>query len=320
MPTLTLKFRQVFRVKKLNITFCSYPDFASNAKPLYEYMVKRYGDTMNYTWIVFNENNLLRLKEKGINAILIGSDEFFRYIKKTDVYFTTHANITGEKPENAIYIELWHGIGSKPVGYLCNNSNEKDLEWYNDIRKKFDYMIVPHGFWKVIYSCLFHVEPARILDLGMPILDYFKYSDGSKNLSKILNIDIKKFDKVIAYMPTFKSGCNRKDIKNINLNNIFNFPKYDDKLLDKYLKDNNYLLCVKRHPSEDAIFNNYHSDNIINITDEILTENNLSVNEIINAFDLLITDYSSIGTEFLFLENLYYMLLMILKNTKTKEV
>lgn len=36
-------------MKKLNITFCSFPDFAGNAKALYEYMIKRYEDNMNYT-------------------------------------------------------------------------------------------------------------------------------------------------------------------------------------------------------------------------------------------------------------------------------
>ena len=289
-------------MKKLNITFCSYPDFASNAKPLYEYMKNRYKDSMNYTWIVYNEETVTLLKEKGIDAILIGTDEFWKYVPKTDVFFTTHGNLDGDKTDKSIYVELWHGIGPKPVGYLCNNPSKEDIKGYNHMRKIFDYMIVPNDFWKVIYSCIFHVEASRILSLGMPIFDYFKNSNGKKNLSKVLDIDVSKYKKIIAYMPTFKKGFNHNDIKDLNNNNIFNFPKYDEKKLDKFLKDNNYLLCVKRHPGEEMQFEDYNSDNIINIKESALTNNNLSVNEIINAFDLLITDYSSLGTEFIFLE------------------
>ena len=40
-------------MEKLNITFCSFPDFGGNAKALYEYMNKRYKDNMNYIWIVY---------------------------------------------------------------------------------------------------------------------------------------------------------------------------------------------------------------------------------------------------------------------------
>ena len=37
-------------------------------------------------------------------------------------------------------------------------------------------------------------------------LDYFKNSNGRKNISKVLNIDCSKYKKIIIYMPTFKKG------------------------------------------------------------------------------------------------------------------
>ena len=70
--------------------------------------------------------------------------------------------------------------------------------------------------------------------------------------------------------------------------------------MDRFLKKNNYLLCVKRHPGDKTQYQNYETENIKNINEEMLIKNNVSVNEIINAFDMMITDYSSIGTEFLF--------------------
>ena len=98
-------------MKKLNITFCSFPDFSGNAKALYEYMNKRYKDNMNYIWIVYNEDSVKILEKKGIKAILIGTEEFKSYITTTNVFITTQGNLDGDKlkAKDSVYIELWHG-------------------------------------------------------------------------------------------------------------------------------------------------------------------------------------------------------------------
>ena len=287
-------------MKKLNITFCSFPDYAGNAKILYEYMKDKYD--FNYTWIVYNEDSIIRLQNKGIKSILIGTDEFKKYIPTTDVFFTTQGNLDGDKTDKSLYVELWHGIGPKPVGYLCNNPSKEDIRGYNNMRKIFDYIIVPNDFWKVIFAATFHVEAKRIKSLGLPILDYFLNSPGSKNLSKILDIDVTKFKKIIFYMPTYKGGFNHIDVKSLNTDNIFNFDTYDEDVLNKFLKENNYLLCIKRHPGEVNTFKDIETENIRVINEEKLAKNDLSVNEIINACDLMISDYSSIVTEFVFLK------------------
>lgn len=285
-------------MEKLNITFCSFPDYGGNAKALYEYMKDKYD--FNMTWIVYNEESRVFLKNKNINAILIGTDEFKEYIPTTDVFFTTQGNLDGDKTDKSLYVELWHGIGPKPTGFLGEHPSDEDIRGYNNMRKIMDYVIVPNDFWKVIFAAKLHVQCSRIKSLGMPIFDYFKNADGKSNLSKALGVDVKKYDKVIVYMPTFKKGFNHNDVEKINTDNVFNFEKYDEEELDKYLKENNYLLCVKRHPGEMNVFKAYESNNIKNINEEMLLKNELSVNEIINGFDMLITDYSSIGTEFLY--------------------
>ena len=209
---------------------------------------------MNYTWIVYNESSVKILKEKKINVILIGTDEFKKYIKTTDVFFTTHVNLSGdkEKTSDALYVELWHGIGPKPVGFLANKLSKSDRKWYNSLREVIDYIIVPSDFWKVIFSSIFNVEGDRIKSLGLPLLDEIKNSEGKKNINNILNIDIDKYKKVILYAPTFKSGCGRTLESKINPNNIMDLKEYSDEKLNKYLENNNYLLIVKRHPSEEC--------------------------------------------------------------------
>lgn len=289
-------------MKNLNITFCSFPDFSGNAKAMYEYMKKKRANNFNMVWIVYNEESFKKLSSKGIKSILIGTDEFKEYIPTTDIFFTTQGNLDRDKTEKSLYIELWHGIGPKPVGYACKNPSAEDVRGYNNMRKIFDYVISPSDFWQTVFSAMFHVECNRIKSLGMPLFDYFVHSDGKSNLSKLLNTDVSKYSKLIMYMPTYKNGFNHNDVTNVNGENVFNFEKYDERELDDYLKKYNYLLCVKRHPGDNTIYSVNETSNIRKINDSQLLELDLSVNEIINAFDLMITDYSSIGTEFLFLK------------------
>ena len=183
-------------MSRLNITFCSFPDFSGNAKALYEYMLSKNNKNFNFVWIVYEQKSYEILKKKNINVILIGSDKFREYIKKTDVFFTTQGNLDGDKTDKSLYVELWHGIGPKPVGYACKNPSKEDIRGYNNMRKIFDYIIVPNDFWKIIFSAIFNVECDRIKSLGMPLFDYFAYSNGTENLSKVLETDIKKYKKL----------------------------------------------------------------------------------------------------------------------------
>lgn len=153
---------------------------------------------MNLVWIVYNDESVMNLKKIGTKAILIGSDEFKEYIPKTDVFFTTQGNLDGDKlkAKNSIYIELWHGIGPKPIGFACDNPSKEDLKGYKNISQIVDLFIVPNDFWRVVYSSIFNVEMNRIKSLGMPILDYFKYSNGYNNLEKVLNKSLNKYKKL----------------------------------------------------------------------------------------------------------------------------
>ena len=61
--------------KKLIVTFCSFPDYSSNAKPLYQYMKKRYKDAMRFVWIVRTDEGYKELKSQNIEVYKIYSKE-----------------------------------------------------------------------------------------------------------------------------------------------------------------------------------------------------------------------------------------------------
>lgn len=61
------------------------------------------------------------------------------------------------------------------------------------------------------------------------------------------------------------------------------------------------MLCIKYHPSEELTFEDFENEHVCIIKDEDLLKHRITINELLNAADLMITDYSSLGTEFLFL-------------------
>lgn len=289
---------------KLNITFCSQPDFASNAKPLYDYMIKEYSNKMNFSWVVNTKEMYEKLTSLGIETYLIRTDEFFEHMKRVDVIFSTHCNLMGYKKKGTLYVELWHGISSKNVGFLGEKISKQDEEWYSYAKRQIDYLIVPSDFWRVIFSTRFNIKYNRILSLGYPKLDNFVYSNAKENLSYILGVDVSLYRKIIYYMPTYRSGCGReKSDSELNEKNILNLDYYDEDELEKYLSDNNFLLCIKKHPDElKKMYSFKESKNIKIIEEKNISNYNITLNDILNAADIMITDYSSLGIEFIMLD------------------
>ncbi len=292
-------------MRKLNVTFCSFPDYTGNARALYDYIKVNYKDKFNYTWVIFDEEIYKKMvNDFEDNVVLVGTKEFNNYISKTDVFFTTHANLIEDKrkTKNGIYIELWHGVGPKPGGLMVNNMTKKDGIWYSYLSKSIDYLIVPSEFWRPLFSSSFGLEYQRVLPLGYPKLDYYLKPNAKDKLSKVLNKDVSSFSKIIFYTPTFRSGCGRSS--NLKYGkNIINIKPYDEKNFLSFLEDNNYLLCVKLHPSEEGIYLNAKeiSENVAVIQQGSLEKHGYDVNEILSCADVLITDFSSLGVEFLFL-------------------
>lgn len=289
-------------MKKTNVMFQSKPNYSSNAKALYEYMESRYQGKMNFYWVIDNTKDYERLKDK-LNCVLNDSYEFSQIIDDIDIIFTTHGQLKEHKKNNQLYINLWHGLGMKKLGHFLSKDNfaPQDQEFYDILQSKTDYIIVPSRFWQMLFSVMFNFDYNRILPIGCPKLEPIVKADGRKNLENVLGIDINSYQKIIYYMPTFRNGCGRSDAK-LNSDNVFNFQKYDEQKLITFLDKKNYLLCLKHHPEEENSFNYILSDNIKVIEETKLQEYDLSVNDILNAADLLITDYSSLGIEFSILD------------------
>lgn len=287
----------------LTVAFHSFPDYSNNARALFEYMHKKYKTKIHFIWIVNTDDAYKKLQRKKIEVIKENSKDIGEKINKVDVFFTTHASLIDYKVQNShtLYIELWHGVSPKNVGYLIKNMSEKDYQWCNRVHRKVDYFVVPSEFWVPIFSARFNILPERILPLGFPMLDNIVNAKGRENLAKVLDCDISKYKKIIYYMPTARLGFGRNEDVTVNFSNTLNLKPYDEQDLINYLEEKKYLLCFSYHPSEELEFKCEDKKNIKFINKEMLQKHGFDVNMILNGADLLISDYSSLGILFLIL-------------------
>lgn len=68
------------------------------------------------------------------------------------------------------------------------------------------------------------------------------------------------------------------------------------------MEEEKYLLVIKKHPSEEDAVSSINHPNILVLNDSVMSKELITIHEIINAADLLISDYSSIYVEYLLLD------------------
>jgi CDP-glycerol glycerophosphotransferase (TagB/SpsB family) len=175
----------------------------------------------------------------------------------------------------------WHGIGFKKIGVIA----DKFFRGKNFLREKIMYYIQKSRYQKY-YLILATSETDKkrkvecfknnnVKILGYPRTDFL--------IEKIFKQKKIKYKKIL-YAPTYRE-------KNYSL---IPFDKSFLKGLNKKLKKNNLTLLIKRHPKDSRIFLDKKYSNIKDITDKTS-----DIQEVLLRVDKLITDYSSVVTDFI---------------------
>lgn len=282
-------------MKKI-IGFSSFPDFSGNSKALFEDLNKLKSE-YELIWFCKEEKVAEKLNNKGIKAIWDKASNFESEFKKVQIMINTHDDYLSLKQDGQIFIDLWHGLGLKKGGFLLEN----ELDWNYKFSTKNDYLIAPSELGRFIFSSIFNKSLYSVKQFPQARYKWLFESDGKSNLEKVLKKDLKKFSKIIMYAPTFKQGLGRQET-HVNKNNLLNLDDYDEDVLIQFLQKNNYLLVLKPHPSEENNLKQLNTDNVIILKDKDMLEEFITINEILNGIDLLISDYSSIYIDFINLE------------------
>ena len=176
------------------------------------------------------------------------------------------------------YIKKLYFFIQSPFNYI-----KPDFEIVSSDKNKFGIFLDENN----------NFEKQRIIGLGLPKTDYLislfnkiKSSQKIQFISKYF-LNSNKKSKLILFLPTWRSE------KNFS---IFNYG-FNNNSIQNFLKKNNLFLLINFHPFD---HNQIIKKNILN-ADRIkfLNSKNDNINEVFYLSDILMTDFSSIFSDFL---------------------
>lgn len=290
-----------YSVDKKLIVFESDPDFSDNSRGLWEYVVKN-TDYKTF-WVIKDEVMKKRLEEKGVCCDLAGSERSNRMIAQARFLVSSSFYFAYEKRTDQIHISAWHGFPLKLIGFFDNAAvNKNSFESLKIITTQSDIITATSRLAQLVISGLFAVDPRKVKETGYPRNDIMFQTNAVEALKKITDVAVSD-SKMVFYLPTMRKGL-KKEGEQFE-NNIFNYKDYSAELLDEFLEKNNAYIFTKVHFADNKFFpkNDFKlPKRLIFLDTELLNEQFLTIYHIMNAFDALITDYSSVYVDYLLLD------------------
>ena len=259
--------------------------YTDNSKYLFEYINENHPE-IKAIWLTNDQMTLDLIGSKGYDVYKMYSLKGYYYSLRASFGFVS----TGFKDINNLvfrgkYINLWHGNPLKKIVYddkLVNGIQYHSFPFkvigflfpFIGSPEKYDYIIASSKSEANNLSTAFHKALKNILITGLPRNDVF-----SKHTKK----EIKK----VIYMPTHRNQ-GELNIKELLLMNMDS--------LDRKLSALQVELYIKLHYYHMSDMNLEKYTNIFLIKDDEIQQDIYSV---INDFDILITDYSSIFFDYL---------------------
>ena len=254
-------------------------------------------DEYTHVWVIEDfESNALIIDEyknmPNVKFVEYLSDEYFQYLA-TAKYLINNVMFPAYyvKREGQVYINTWHGIPLKTLGYDQVGGN---AAVGNTIRNflNTDYLISPCEYHTDIYKNAFKLEGiynGKIIEEGQPRNDLTIHADREEILARMKRngVKIEEGKKIILYAPTWKGQNYSKPT--VNPEEYYEFIRYIESRID----GEKYQVLVKPH----QVVYQYMKEETNNT--EQFVPAVLDANEILAVTDVLISDYSSIYFDFM---------------------
>lgn len=285
--------------------------FKDNPKYLYLQAAYEHPE-INSIWIGHNKNDVCYLRSKGLKAYYWLSLKGLYHTLTAGVAICDHqlGNINSYLLGGAYYVNLWHGSSVKRVrwqntdvfvkNYHLKNKDEMRtsfvfrIMFYQVLFKGPDFCLAPSTIQAKeffapmmdipIENCVVGVFPrSQLLIAGKgAALDFIKKNESRETLDFVEGLN--KYNKVYVYMPTWRR----------TKSDFIASSGIDWKKLNGVLGKRNELLILKLHP-----FTKLNMDKLSAYSNIMTYPSKSDVYTVLPFIDCLITDYSSIYTDFL---------------------
>ena len=186
-----------------------------------------------------------------------------------------------------LIINLWHGVPLKKIALLDPNLKKAARIYFKKIfSENYTCILTTSHELIPLMARSFAVSEDKIKVWGQPRNDgLFQKNDRREILGQLFP-DLPEYTKTVLYAPTFR------DYGQVQL---FPFKDFDQKQLEAFLDEKNMLLFIRTHVAEQGSAAPYLGKRIRFLGNEQAED----VTGILNIFDCLITDYSSIYIDYL---------------------
>lgn len=285
--------------------------FRDNPKYLFLQATNKHPEIRSI-WIGRVKSDVRNLRSRGFNSYYYRSPMGLYHTLTAGVAICDHqlGNINSFLLGGAYYVNLWHGASVKRVRWQNTDAFVKEyhlkdkvemrtsfvfrMMLYQVLFKRPDFCLTPSAIQSKEFfapmmdmplkNCVVGVFPrSKLLIEGKEsALDFIKKNENQETLRFVEGL--KKFNKVYVYMPTWRR----------TKSDFIAAAGIDWEKLNESLNKKNELLILKLHPRT-----NLNMDVISKYSNLMIYENNSDVYAVLPFIDCLITDYSSIYTDFL---------------------
>lgn len=267
-------------------------NFSDNSKTLFEYVSNNHKD-INAIWVAKNQQVYDFVSSLGYKVVKYSTLKGKWLVARAGANIQTESNQdTGMyRVGRTKVIQLFHGYGAVKEAYLypeMGKLKKAIVKFYAD-NHSTSYWMVPSNYFVERLPVLFDIDPQKTFITGQARIDILFEKRSIPFFEKYKNRESTK--KLLLYAPTHRNYSQSSNI---------DFSENEWNSLNVFCKERGYVLFFKPHPLE----LHKYIDSFSKYSNMILLTNNAElypsdVYEYMHYFDLLISDYSSISTDFL---------------------
>lgn len=281
------------------LSLCSKPDYADNAKALYDYLERYSKRKLWIIWHVMNPREVKAVYRKQTThtniVFLVKKNRILSFLLfcLSRYVVDTHGLYSMVKLKNrqkSVY--LTHGMPVKKFGF----------EYENDVLvgvQHADYALATSPYYQDVISRSMGIEKKNVFPIGLPRNDVFFEKE---NLGERINAHLS--NRFILYLPTYRvaNDRNKNNGRDLSMGDLLLGGSTEEWFtFNQTLEAKDTKVVIKPHPLE--MHNNLdrlkNLSQIIVIDDDWIIQNGFSLNLIMKYSSALITDYSGAFVDYL---------------------